>query len=804
MRRPLCLAMLGFVAAVRVITWIKPLPVPSPPAEDGQRCTIVGTVRDIVSYTDMTTGRPIQLIFLKAAASDTSFDLQNNSEFSNSDHFNQPISNTTTEYKDAAQVICRLSSENLLPEVENRLPEIGSRVRYQGKARHFREATNPGEFDERAYYAGLGISMQLTDAVLTGKSRNYSAYRHFLYEIRCRAGDILETVFPEKEASVAKAMLLGEKKGIDRELKNLYQEAGIAHILAISGLHISLLGMGLYRLLTLRLSRKTASLLSSFVLISYLIMTGASPSAVRAVFMFFLYMLAGLAGRTYDMPTALSLAAVLLLVENPAYLSNSGFQLSFMAAAGAAVVIPRFSRMGSEAARAGGGIRYTPPAGPLKSKLIEGLRASFCISLTTLPVLLASFYEWNLFSVLLNVLVIPLMGVLMGGILLLVLTGGLFTGLGAAGGTLLSMMALPVRGIFLIYEKLCLLTQHLPGRWHAGMPHMWQILLFYAGLAVLLVLAEKIPKKAGWPLAAMLCLIFAVNPRGETQLTMLDVGQGDCIYIRTESGNHYLYDAGSTSRKDTGTWQVIPFLKYQGVDRLEAVFVSHWDEDHVNGLDAVFEWADQSGIPIGGLVLPGEGPDGDEPDKLLESARNHGIPVYRMIAGEELSDGNTSFLCLHPQKNGFYKDRNASSLVLKLCVKGDGEESAFTALLTGDVEAEGEMRMLEEEREAKNSMEAEHSMEAKNSREHLVGCDILKTAHHGSDTSTTEEFLDAAAPSLALISCGKNNSYGHPHKEVLQRFEERGIPVLITTDCGAVTIRSKNKKIKVQTFLDVD
>lgn len=141
MRRPLCLAMLGFVAAVRVITWIKPLPVPSPPAEDGQRCTIVGTVRDIVSYTDMTTGRPIQLIFLKAAASDTSFDLQNNSEFSNSDHFNHQISNKTTEYKDAAQVICRLSSENLLSEEESRLPEIGSRVRYQGKARHFRVAT---------------------------------------------------------------------------------------------------------------------------------------------------------------------------------------------------------------------------------------------------------------------------------------------------------------------------------------------------------------------------------------------------------------------------------------------------------------------------------------------------------------------------------------------------------------------------------------------------------------------------------------------------------------------------------------
>lgn len=786
MRRPLCLAMLGFVAAVRVITWIKPLPVPSPPAEDGQRCAIEGTVRDIVSYRDMTTGRPIQLVYVNAAASDTSFDLPNNSEFDISDNFNQPISNTTTEYKAAAQVICRLSEE------ESRLPEIGSRVRYLGKARHFREASNPGEFDERAYYAGLGISMQLTEAVLTGKSRDFSAYRHFLYVIRCRAGDILETVFPEKEASVAKAMLLGEKKGIDRELKSLYQEAGIAHILAISGLHISLLGMGLYRLLTLRLSRKTACLLSSFVLISYLTMTGASPSAVRAVFMFFLYMLAGLAGRTYDMPTALSLAAALLLVENPAYLENSGFQLSFMAAAGAAAVIPRFSVMGSGALLAGGGIRYTAPAGPLKRKLTEGLRASFCISLATLPVLLCSFYEWNLFSVLLNVLVIPLMGVLMGGILLLVLAGGLFTGLGAGSASLLSLMALPVRGIFLIYEKLCLLAQSLPVRWHAGMPRMWQILLFYAGLAVLLALAEKIPKKAGWLLAVMLCLIFAVNPRGETQLTMLDVGQGDCIYIRTERGNHYLYDAGSTSRKDTGTWQVIPFLKYQGVDRLEAVFVSHWDEDHVNGLEAVFEWAAQSGIPIEGLVLPGAGPAGEEPEKLLESARDHGIPVYRMLAGEELSDGNTSFLCLHPQENGFYEDRNASSLVLKLSVKGDGEEPSFTALLTGDVEAEGERRMLEAEKEAKHSGGLSE------------GCDILKTAHHGSDTSTTEEFLDAAAPSLALISCGKNNSYGHPHKEVLRRFEERGIPVLITTDCGAVTIRAKNKKIRVQPFLDVD
>lgn len=120
---------------------------------------------------------------------------------------------------------------------------------------------------------------------------------------------------------------------------------------------------------------------------------------------------------------------------------------------------------------------------------------------------------------------------------------------------------------------------------------------------------------------------------------MLDVGQGDCIYIRTEAGNHYLYDAGSTSKKDTGTWQVIPFLKYQGVDRLEAVFVSHWDEDHINGLEAVFQWAAESGVSIGGLVLPGAGPDGEEPETLLACAQTYGIPVYRMLAGDQLLTG---------------------------------------------------------------------------------------------------------------------------------------------------------------------
>ncbi|MEI3004718.1 MAG: MBL fold metallo-hydrolase [Victivallales bacterium] len=142
---------------------------------------------------------------------------------------------------------------------------------------------------------------------------------------------------------------------------------------------------------------------------------------------------------------------------------------------------------------------------------------------------------------------------------------------------------------------------------------------------------RKSPRPAGVPAAVLLCLVFALKPQDGMQMTMLDVGQGDCIYIRTESGKHYLYDAGSSSQKDWA-W-VIPFLKYQGVGRLEAVFVSHWDADHINGLEAVFEWAEKSGVSIGGLVLPQAHVVQDEPSRLVEMAGSYHIPVYRMEAG---------------------------------------------------------------------------------------------------------------------------------------------------------------------------
>ena len=336
MRRPLCLAMLGFTAAVRIMTWIKPLPQPSPPAEDGQTAVVAGTVSDITSYMDPENGQMVHIVYLKAADAlpFQGAEIQSDLNFKDPDaeliktdsiSLNTNLNNFTaagiravnfsdrdlkqniTVQKEAqkqlqeidmqvweksaqeqgmpaqtleksaqeqgmpaqtleksaqeqgmpAQTLEKSAQEQEMPmrsqggtgvmcrlrEGEVRLPEIGSRACYRGKARHFKTATNPGEFDARAYYAGQGISMQLSQAVLTGKSEGYSGWRHALYRLRRRAGEVLENIFPQKEASVLKAMLLGEKKGMDSEIKALYQGAGISHILAISGVQCLIFGI---------------------------------------------------------------------------------------------------------------------------------------------------------------------------------------------------------------------------------------------------------------------------------------------------------------------------------------------------------------------------------------------------------------------------------------------------------------------------------------------------------------------------------------------------------------------------------
>lgn len=417
--------------------------------------------------------------------------------------------------------------------------------------------------------------------------------------------------------------------------------------------------------------------------------------------------------------------------------------------------------------------------------LLGGLQASLSITLATLPVQLYFFYQIPVYGILLNLAVLPLMSLLL------------------AGG--LALMAVPaalpvqwgVTGILALYEGMCRLAEYLPGHlWIAGCPKLWQIAGYYGILTVAVSLLKRygrhsdaVPERKYWDMGVLrrwggriglflltAAVIFLTRRRESGfALTMLDVGQGDCICVRTAQGQVYLFDGGSSSRSHVGEYVLIPYLKYQGIHTIDGIFLSHGDQDHINGIRELL--ADSEGIRIKALYLPQVAeplPEALEELRLL--ARQAGCRVEYLARGKGWQQGDFRLTCLWPRA-GYDGDDNSGSACYLL------EERDFRALLTGDVEGEGERELSVCLRTLS-----------------LQGLDVLKVAHHGSRYSTSDIFLQSVTPGLALISAGRDNSYGHPHEETLRRLEKAGCVTLQTPESGAITVRYIHSRIEVEKY----
>lgn len=680
-------------------------------------------------------------------------------------------------------------------------PEIGSLVILKGTLKNFQQPTNPGQFNVPFYYQILRISFRLDQAEIQVKSDKFYKISEGLYQLRRKAGSKMDALLPEQEASVMKTMLLGEKGILDEEIKGLYQRNGIAHILAISGLHISMIGMGLYQLLRrIGLKIKTSAILASIVIILYGMMTGFAVSAIRAIAMFLLQMLAQILGRTYDRITALAVAAVLVLVEQSLYLFHSGFQFSFLCVLGISLILPVL-----------GNVRKG-------KKPLEGI----AMMVVTLPVYLGVFYQIPVYSMFLNFIILPMMSILMGAGIVMILAAFVWTGLGIPAAWLIT-------GILMVYEKLALFTEHLPYHyWTPGCPAKWQMAVYVAVLIVVAVLGrtrrkavlyqkdcihkrggrekgilqEDLPCHGGkwiltygipvgicWGFILLGVVILTWRFRPELQVTFLDVGQGDCIFLQTEDGTSYLTDGGSSSVSRVGKYRMIPFLKYQGASRVRTVFVSHADSDHCNGIAELLEQAELEGITVENLVLPDLVDEcrNEGYEELVDLAGQNGVTVQFLHEGQQFQDGELLFQCLHPSKGYSAEDLNETSMVLLVTYR------EFSMLLTGDVQGAGEEHLTQELQDWKEPGVTDHAE---------TELTILKVAHHGSKNSTSEEFLEAANPKLAIISCGEGNRYGHPHEETLKRLEKADVSWFCTKDYGAITVTVDGKsRVKVRGYI---
>lgn len=300
---------------------------------------------------------------------------------------------------------------------------------------------------------------------------------------------------------------------------------------------------------------------------------------------------------------------------------------------------------------------------------------------------------------------------------------------------------------------------------------------------------------------ALAVALFAVRPPAENRVTFLDVGQGDGILLQTASGQVYLFDCGSSSRKNVGRYILIPCLKYNGIHTIDAVFLSHPDADHVNGAVELLGMAGENNITVSQLLLPAieesarEEQLGELVRAAAEAAQREPVPVGYLSAGDRWECASAAFTCLHPGNGFSAADANAYSecfLVEFSEGKSGGRQGGgtggqgWTLLLTGDVQEKGEEAFFREIQERG-----------------IGGITVLKAAHHGSRNSTPEELLHQLQPLLTVISSGRDNRYGHPHAELLERLEASGTVIVQTAQSGAVTVTWQDGGLKVSGAADI-
>lgn len=638
--------------------------------------------------------------------------------------------------------------------------KIGNTITVTGTFQLFERPSNPGAFDSRSYYLNQKICGRILPESIEVNDTTIQYGKEWLARLREQWKDELLTRMGD-EGAVLSGILLGDKSGLEPETKELYQKNGIAHLLAVSGLHVSFIGLMLYRLM-----RKAGApflagaLVGTLILFPYAVMTGFSVSAKRAVLMYLIRMGAEVSGRVYDLLTSLAVSAAILLGAHPRSVYDVGFLLSF----------------GAIFAIWAGETLWIHLTGKEKKgfhgKFLAAIWPGICIQLLTFPVLLTSYFEFPLYSVLINLWVIPLMSVVMGAGLL---------------GSLCCLILPPFATVFLwisklvlcFYEWNCQIMLQLPAaRVITGEPGWVRICCYLAFLILAYALCWKRKRKlgTGFLLVGLCCLLGPCNQhRGELEITMVDVGQGDGIFFRMPGGWTCLVDGGSTSGQDLARYTLEPFLKSRGVGTLDYVFISHGDADHISGVQEMIERG-RLGVPIKTLLLPEKRLWDEGLNGLARTARKNGVRVRCIKPGMAVRDEKGAVVsCLGPSEAYQGEPGNEASMILKL------EYQRFSMLFTGDLEGAGEQDFL--------------------SGAYANGIyTVLKTAHHGSDGATTDQFLEQNHADVALISAGKDNPYGHPGEKLINRLKKADMKIFCTKDTGAVTIRSDGKQMWIERF----
>ncbi len=645
----------------------------------------------------------------------------------------------------------RIKSEQEKNKLETGM-KSGAKCTVSGKLTTPSSSSNPNAFDYQRYLATKQIYWIVTSEQnpLNSCTAAEPSSLSFIENLRHTGIKYLLHHFPEPLASLSVALIFGERTEMSPQLVTSYQKIGIVHLLAISGLQVSFF-TGLLFFIGIRIGVVRETMLNVLIIFLpfYALLTGASPSVVRAVLMMLLIFISlRLTKDRYQPLDAWSGALILSLAYSPMLIYDVGFQLSFVATLAlilSTVLLANFHH----------------PASLL-------LMTTVIAQIATLPILLYYFYEFASVSLLANFIFVPIYSIILSPVIFFLFI------LHPLIGFLLAPLIWFINSSILLANRMIEWFSKLP--WSMITPGRPAFILLCAYIFLVFFTFIKMEKAAGKLTKASFCLLLPLflqiamntwSPTGE--ITFIDVGQGDAILIKLpfQQGT-YLIDTGGIVPFSTEKWQeknrefevgkniIVPFLKSKGITRIDKLILTHGDYDHIGGVQTIL-----AELKVEEIVFPIVAEQSELEMEISHIAKGKEIVTTYVSEGSHWKSGDNKFQVLSPPTQGMNHDKNNGAIVIHAQIGG------LAWLFTGDIEKERE-----------ESLVTDYSS---------LDIDVLKVGHHGSKTSTSERLLSEFTPEVAIISVGEKNRYGHPHQEVLTRLQKYHIQILRTDQQGAIT-----------------
>lgn len=666
--------------------------------------------------------------------------------------------------------------------------KYGDKIRFSGEFIEATKQRNYGGFNYKQYLKTLKIygSIKVEEIEIIASNQTNLFFR-ITNEIAFNIKQKIDSFMKKEDAAILKGLLLGDTTEIADEIQENFRISSISHILAVSGMHVTYVIIGIKMLFESHLGKRKTKFIIIIFLILYTFITGFSPSIVRASVMGILLVGAEILNRKNDIWNSIAISLLLILFYNPFLIMNVGLQFSYLGTIGIIVFHKNILKLLKDIKTKNKKWKYQYNKKIIKfiNKVKEVLAVSISAQLTILPVMIYHFNLLGIYFFITNLLV----SIIIGPIIML-----------GAIAIFFSIFLFPITQILgvileILIKSLIVISNFskIPfSKIYVATPKIYDIILYFiliflfnllytlyhskelnrtqmrARNLIALIRYKVFMNRGKYKkiifIPVFIIIFISITPK-KLNIHFVDVGQGDCTFIVTTRKQTILIDGGGSTSKeyDVGKNTLLPYVLDRGYTKLDYIFISHFDQDHVAGILTILEE-----LKVETVIIPKQEENTENYQKFLELIKEKRIKVNIVKKGDRVNiEKNVYFDILWPEKEQIKENViNNNATVMKMYYGN------FSILFTGDIEEKAEEKILK----------------VYEGKERLLNANILKVAHHGSKTSTTEKFLKWVNPKAALIGVGKNNLFKHPSEKTIENLRKHNVTIYRTDENGEITI----------------